>query len=73
MAVLDAVPVERITTRAAEMDPVRFALALLAFPLLALGWVARKTWMVLWAVVSWSAAAVLVGWESAQAKDEGGS
>lgn len=57
------IPVERIAERAAALDPVRLLLALLAAPFLLIGWVAGKTVSIVWLVVSWMWAAVLVGWE----------
>lgn len=66
MAVLDRVPVEDIRARASEIDPAKLILALLALPFLVLGWLAAKVWAVLWAVTSWSVAAVQVGWIEAR-------
>ena len=70
MAVLDRVPVGDIQTRAAEIDPAKLLLAVLALPFLVLGWVAAKVWQVLWLVVSWSVAAVQVGWVEARKSGE---
>lgn len=70
MAVLDRVPVGDIQTRAAEIDPAKLLLALLALPFLVLGWVAAKVWQVLWLIVSWSVAAVQVGWVEARKSGE---
>jgi hypothetical protein len=71
VAVLDRVPVEDIRTRAAEVDPAKLVLALLALPFLIVGWLAGKVWTVLWAVTSWSVAAVQVGWFEARKPREG--
>lgn len=70
MAVLDRVPVGDIQTRAAEIDPAKLLLAVLALPFLVLGWMAAKVWQVLWLVVSWSVAAVQVGWVEARKSGE---
>ena len=70
MAVLDRVPVGDIQTRAAEIDPAKLLLAVLALPFLILGWVAAKVWQVLWLVISWSVAAVQVGWVEARKSGE---
>lgn len=70
MAVLDRVPVGDIQTRAAEIDPAKLLLAVLALPFLVLGWVAAKVWQVLWLVVSWSVAAIQVGWVEARKSGE---
>ena len=70
MAVLDRVPVEDIRTRAESIDLAKLLLALVALPLLAVGWLAAKVWMVLGSVTSWSVAAVQVGWAEAR-KTEG--
>ncbi|MFI6883379.1 hypothetical protein [Streptosporangium canum] len=55
------IPVERIDAEARQLDPRRALLTIvLAVPFL-LGWVARKTWMVL----AWLWTAVLIGWQEA--------
>jgi hypothetical protein len=68
MAVLDRV--DQINVRASQIDPAKLLLAVLALPLLILGWVAAKVWQVLWLVVSWSVAAVQVGWVEARKPSE---
>lgn len=67
---LDRVPTEDIAARAAQVDPARLVLTLLALPLLALGWVAAQAWAVAWAVISWSVAAIQVGWSAARPGSE---
>ena len=63
------VPVDRIGARAAQVDPLRLLLMLLAAPLIALGWSAAK----LWGALAWSIAAVQVGWETGRAVDRRGA
>lgn len=62
---------EQIQSTAAGLEPARLVLAVLAVPLLAVGWLACWVWRVVWAVASWSWAAVLVGWRyAAAARDD---
>lgn len=65
-AVLQRVPVDRITAEAREIHPARTALTLVAAVLYGLGWLAAKTVAVVWLVVAWSFAAVKVGWSDAR-------
>lgn len=73
MAALDLIPVNDVAARAAEINPVRVLLMVLALPLLILGWLAGWTVRGLWLVVSWSLAAAQVGWDRAQQPREDGS
>jgi hypothetical protein len=60
--VLDRVPVDRIS---AEATQVRFGptmLTIIAGVLYGFGWLAGKTFSLLWLAVAWSAMAVKVGW-----------
>lgn len=68
MAVVDRV--DEIHVRAAQVDPAKLLLTLLALPLLFLGWFASITWRVTATVISWSVAAVQVGWDAARPADE---
>jgi hypothetical protein len=62
--------VDAINARAAQIDPAKLLLTFLALPLLLLGWVASVAWRVLWGVISWSVAAVQVGWEAARPDED---
>lgn len=57
---------DRIQSDAAQLQPARVALTVVAAPLFAVGWVAGKAWAVLWLVASWVLAATAVGWTSAR-------
>jgi hypothetical protein len=65
-AVMERVPVDRITAEAREAHPGRALLTLIAGVLYGLGWLAAKTVAVLWLAVAWSFAAVKVGWQDAR-------
>lgn len=62
MAVLERVPVERITAEAREIKLGRTLLTLLAGLFYVIGWVAAKLVNVVWFAVAWSYAAAKVGW-----------
>lgn len=63
MAVLDRVPVDRITTQARDIQFRRVLLTLLAGLFFAVGWSVAKLFGVLWLAVAWSVTAVKVGWQ----------
>jgi hypothetical protein len=63
MAVLDGLLVDQIETRAAAMHPGRTLLTVIAALFFALGWTVAKAARGVWLVVSWSIAAVRVGWQ----------
>lgn len=66
MAVLDRVPLDKITAEARAISFVRTVLTLLAGILFGVGWVAAKTCQVLWFIGAWVFAAVRVGWREAR-------
>ena len=74
MAVLDVVPVERISARARAISPLKTLLALLFVVPFALGWLAAKVVGVVWIAVAWLLAAAAEGWDAGRGKraDEGG-
>lgn len=63
--VLDRVPVDEITARAAMMRPGRFVLTLIAAPLFALGWACAIVFATAWKAARWVAAAFMVGFSRA--------
>jgi hypothetical protein len=65
-AVLERVPVDRITAEARATHPGRALLTLIAGVLYGLGWLAAKTVAVVWLALAWSFAAVKVGWQDAR-------
>lgn len=65
-ALLERVPVDRITAEAREIHPGRALLTVIAAVLYGIGWVAAKTVAVVWLAVAWSYAAVKVGWSDAR-------
>jgi hypothetical protein len=69
MTVVDRVPLERIRTEARTITPGRTLLLILTGVLFAFGWVAAKTFGVLWGSLAWCAAAVKVGWQAARVPD----
>lgn len=68
MTVLDAVPLERITARAALMriDIAAAVIAVVSALLWLLGYLLARICSAVVAGVVWSAAAVLVGWDDAR-------
>ena len=66
MAVLDRVPVDRITAEAREVHPVATLLTVLAALLYGLGWTVARTFTAVWFAGSWCAVAVRVGWNDAR-------
>lgn len=69
-AVLDRVPVDRITTQARDVHFGRTILTIIAAVFFGLGWVVAKVWL----GIVWCAVAVKVGWLEARRpaqRDEG--
>lgn len=62
-AVLGRVPVDEISVQARQMRPGRALLTVLAALLFAVGFVAAKIVTGVWLTLTWSAAAVKVGWQ----------
>ncbi|MDI9885913.1 hypothetical protein QMZ92_16385 [Streptomyces sp. HNM0645] len=70
MAVLERIPVGRISAEAREIRFGPALLTLVAGVLFALGWLAAKVCRAMWAVVAWTFAAVRVGWQEGMARRE---
>lgn len=66
MAVLERVPVDRITDKAREIRFSRSVVVALCGLLYALGWIAAKAFGLLWFSAVWVGAAVVVGWTDAR-------
>lgn len=65
-AVLERVPVDRITSEAKDIQFWRTLLTVLAGLLYGIGWVAAKTVAAVWRAACWAAVAVKVGWTDAR-------
>lgn len=61
--VLTRVPVEQITREAREVHFWRTVLTVIAGLLFGLGWLAAKTFALLWLAATWTVVAVRVGWQ----------
>lgn len=65
-AVLERVPVDRITAEAKDVEFWRTVLTVIAGVLYGLGWLVGKTFTVAWRVLAWVGVAVKVGWQDAR-------
>lgn len=61
--VLSRVPVDEISAEARQMRPGRAVLTVIAALFFGLGWLAAKLVTGTWLALTWSAAAVKVGWQ----------
>lgn len=68
-AVLERVPVDRITAEARDVQFWRTVLTAIAGVLYGLGWLAGRTFTLLWRAVAWVGVAVKVGWQDARAAE----
>lgn len=73
VALVERVPVDRITRQAKDVHFWRLVATLLAGLLWVLGWAAARTCAVAWRAIAWAAVAVQVGWSDARRPDGGGS
>lgn len=62
MAILDQVPVDKITAQAREIHFWRTVLSVIAGILFGIGWIVAKAFGLAWFALSWCSAAVKVGW-----------
>lgn len=69
---MEAVPLDRIRADARQIHPARTFLLLVAGLFFGVGWLAAKTFVVLWAMVTFIVAAVKAGWAEARPKPERG-
>lgn len=63
---------EQVRAEARRIDPAKVLLTVLALLPFLLGWLAAQTVRACWAVVSWTWAAVVVGWRTAYDRSGGG-
>lgn len=63
-----AVDIGRISAEARQIDAKRVILTILAAVLYAAGWTTRKVFVVLWLALTWSWAAIRLGWREAAPK-----
>lgn len=68
MVTLDEMLVHDITDRAKQIQFSRVALTVLAGFFYGLGWIAAKTFGVIWLAMTWTAVAVKVGWTEGRRK-----
>jgi uncharacterized membrane protein len=68
MALAERVPVARISAEAREIRFVPALLTLVAGLLFGVGWLAAKACTVAWAALTWTFAAVRVGWQEGMAR-----
>lgn len=68
-AVLDRVPVGRISERASSVKFSRVLAAVVGGVFFALGWLAYKPFAVAWYAAVWLSMAVAEGWSSARAAE----
>lgn len=65
-AVLNRVPLDRISAEAREVHFGRLMLTIVAGILFGIGWLAAKSVALLWRAVAWVAVAVKIGWMEAR-------
>lgn len=70
MDTLERVPLERISAEARQIEFRRVLLLVIGGLLFGVGWVAAKTFTVVWAGLVWSAMAVKVGWQEGRSRVE---
>lgn len=77
-AILDRIPVDRITAEARRVDSRRIVLTLVAAVLYGVGWLAARIWEVVgvvliatWRGLVWASTAVKVGWVDARSRTRG--
>lgn len=71
-AILDRVPLDRISSEAREVHFGRTLLLALAGLLYGVGWLAAKSFTLLWRAVAWMGVAIKVGWTEARKPTVGG-
>lgn len=65
-AVLDRVPIDRISAEAREVRFGRTLLTVLAALFFGIGWLVAKAFGLVWVVVAWVGVAVKIGWMEAR-------
>lgn len=69
-ALIERVPVAEITGRARDVRFGPSLLALIGFIFIGLGWLAAKFFAILWLCLTWSWAAMVVGWRQGHGQPE---
>ena len=72
MAIAERVPVARVSAQAREIRFGPALLTLLAGVLFGVGWLAAKVCVVVWAALTWTFAAVRIGWQEGMARQTAG-
>jgi hypothetical protein len=70
-AVLERVPVDRISAEARDVPFGRTVLTVIAGILYGIGWLVGTTFTAFWRAVVWVAVAVKVGWQDARKPEAG--
>ena len=63
---------DQVRAEARRIDPAKVVLTALFLIPFVLGWLAAQTVRACWAVISWTWAAVVVGWRTAYGQSGGG-
>lgn len=61
-----SIPLERIKTEAGQLKFWRTVVLVIAAVLFFVGWLVAKVFVVLWGALTWSFAAVKIGWQDAR-------
>lgn len=72
MAIAERVPVTRISAEAREIRFIPALLTLVAGVLFGVGWLAAKACTAAWSALTWTFAAVRVGWQEGVARNDMG-
>jgi uncharacterized membrane protein len=63
---------DQVRAEARRIDPAKIVLTVLFLVPFVVGWLAAQTVRACWAVVSWTWAALVVGWRTAYGRADGG-
>jgi hypothetical protein len=72
VAVLERVPVARISAEASQIRFFPMVLTLVGGLLFGVGWLAAKACTVAWSALTWTFAAMRVGWQEGMARKDTG-
>lgn len=63
---------DQVREESRQLDPAKAVLTALFLVPFVLGWLAAQTVRTCWALISWTCAAVVVGWRTAHGRTDGG-